>query len=90
MLDVRCNRFQSLEISMYVREHSNLHRTTTLAEVMILDKLERLTQTHSVQIMCEHRISVEGQSFLQLLDPLRSLLQSRQMAGGILLPKLTI
>jgi hypothetical protein len=31
VLDFRCNRFESRQISMNVREHSNLHWATTLA-----------------------------------------------------------
>ena len=61
-----------------------------LVEAMILDELERLAQTHSVQIMFEHRIGIEGQIFLQLLDALRGLLQSCQLGCWILLPKLAI
>ena len=40
--------------------------------------------------MGEHRIGIERQIFLQLLDAFRSLLQFCQVGGGILLPKLTI
>ena len=89
-IDVCCDRFQSRQISVDVREHGDLHRTVTLSQITFLDKFERFTQAHPAEIVDEHRIGIRRQSVPELFDPFRSLLQSCQVSVWILISKLMI
>jgi hypothetical protein len=89
-IKVRCYRLKGRKISVYVRKYSDPHRSITLAEVMILHKLKRLSQTRSLQIVDEHGISIPGQGSFQIVNPFRSRSQSLQMGCRIFRPQSVI